>query len=112
AALIAGNAVVAKPAEQTPRIAAEAIKLLHEAGVPASALHLVQGDGAIGAALVTHPVIAGVVFTGSIEVARAINRTLAAKDGPIVPLIAETGGVNAMIVDATALPEQVTDDVI
>jgi RHH-type transcriptional regulator, proline utilization regulon repressor / proline dehydrogenase / delta 1-pyrroline-5-carboxylate dehydrogenase len=112
AALMAGNAVVAKPAEQTPLIAAEAVKLLHEAGAPASALHLVQGDGAIGAALVAHPAIAGVVFTGSTEVARSINRTLAAKDGPIVPLIAETGGINAMIVDATALPEQVADDVV
>jgi RHH-type proline utilization regulon transcriptional repressor/proline dehydrogenase/delta 1-pyrroline-5-carboxylate dehydrogenase len=112
AALMAGNAVVAKPAEQTPRIAREAVRLLHLAGVDTSALHLVQGDGRIGAALVAHPEIAGVVFTGSTEVARSINRTLAAKDGPIVPLIAETGGINAMIVDATALPEQVTDDVI
>jgi RHH-type proline utilization regulon transcriptional repressor/proline dehydrogenase/delta 1-pyrroline-5-carboxylate dehydrogenase len=112
AALMAGNAVIAKPAEQTPRIAAEAVRLLHEAGIPASALHLAQGDGRIGAALVAHPDIAGVVFTGSTEVARSINRTLAAKDGPIVPLIAETGGINAMIVDATALPEQVADDVI
>ncbi|MBR1121239.1 bifunctional proline dehydrogenase/L-glutamate gamma-semialdehyde dehydrogenase PutA [Bradyrhizobium lablabi] len=112
AALMAGNAVVAKPAEQTPLIAAEAVKLLHEAGVPASALHLVQGDGRIGAVLTAHRDIAGVVFTGSTEVARAINRTLAAKDGPIVPLIAETGGINAMIVDATALPEQVADDVV
>jgi RHH-type proline utilization regulon transcriptional repressor/proline dehydrogenase/delta 1-pyrroline-5-carboxylate dehydrogenase len=86
--------------------------MLHEAGVPASALHLVPGDGSIGAALVAHPDIAGVVFTGSTEVARSINRTLAAKDGPIVPLIAETGGINAMIVDATALPEQVADDVV
>ncbi|MEO8321142.1 MAG: bifunctional proline dehydrogenase/L-glutamate gamma-semialdehyde dehydrogenase PutA, partial [Bradyrhizobium sp.] len=112
AALMAGNAVVAKPAEQTPLIAAEAVRLLHQAGVPASALHLVQGDGRIGATLVAHPDIAGVVFTGSTEVARSINRTLAAKDGPIVPLIAETGGINAMIVDATALPEQVADDVV
>jgi RHH-type proline utilization regulon transcriptional repressor/proline dehydrogenase/delta 1-pyrroline-5-carboxylate dehydrogenase len=112
AALMAGNTVVAKPAEQTPLIAAEAVALLHEAGVPASALHLVQGDGRIGAALVGHIEIAGVVFTGSTEVARSINRTLAAKDGPIVPLIAETGGINAMIVDATALPEQVADDVV
>src|SRR6202167_2512766 len=70
------------------------------------------GDGRIGAALVAHPDVAGVVLTGSTEVARAINRALAAKDGAIVPLIAETGGINAMIVDATALPEQVTDDVI
>ncbi|MDE2604169.1 MAG: L-glutamate gamma-semialdehyde dehydrogenase, partial [Bradyrhizobium sp.] len=112
AALMAGNAVVAKPAEQTPLIAAEAVRLLHEAGVPATALHLAQGDGRIGAALVAHPAIAGVVFTGSTEVARSINRALAAKDGPIVPLIAETGGINAMIVDATALPEQVADDVV
>ncbi len=112
AALMAGNAVVAKPAEQTPLIAMEAVRLLHEAGVPASALHLLPGDGRIGAALTAHADIAGVVFTGSTEVARAINRTLAAKDGPIVPLIAETGGINAMIVDATALPEQVADDVV
>jgi len=112
AALMAGNAVVAKPAEQTPRIALAATALLHEAGVPADALHCVPGDGAIGAALVAHPAVAGVVFTGSTEVARSINRALAAKDGPIVPLIAETGGINAMIVDATALPEQVADDVI
>ncbi|MHC1945335.1 bifunctional proline dehydrogenase/L-glutamate gamma-semialdehyde dehydrogenase PutA [Bradyrhizobium sp. UFLA06-06] len=112
AALMAGNAVIAKPAEQTPRIAAEAVAQLHQAGVPPSALHLVQGDGAVGAALVAHPAIAGVVFTGSTDVARSINRTLAAKDGPIVPLIAETGGINAMIVDATALPEQVADDVV
>ncbi|HEV7876702.1 bifunctional proline dehydrogenase/L-glutamate gamma-semialdehyde dehydrogenase PutA [Bradyrhizobium sp.] len=112
AALMAGNTVVAKPAEQTPLIAAEAVRLLQEAGIPASALHLVPGDGNIGAALVAHRDIAGVVFTGSTEVARSINRTLAAKDGPIVPLIAETGGINAMIVDATALPEQVADDVV
>jgi RHH-type proline utilization regulon transcriptional repressor/proline dehydrogenase/delta 1-pyrroline-5-carboxylate dehydrogenase len=112
AALMAGNSVVAKPAEQTPLVAAEAARLLHEAGVPTSALHLAPGDGAIGAALVAHPDVAGVVFTGSTEVARSINRALAAKDGPIVPLIAETGGINAMIVDATALPEQVADDVV
>src|ERR1700726_2504461 len=97
AALMAGNTVVAKPAEQTPLIAMEAVRLLHEAGVPASALHLLPGDGQIGAALTAHADIAGVVFTGSTEVARSINRTLAAKDGPIVPLIAETGGINAMI---------------
>jgi RHH-type transcriptional regulator, proline utilization regulon repressor / proline dehydrogenase / delta 1-pyrroline-5-carboxylate dehydrogenase len=112
AALMAGNAVAAKPAEQTPLIAFEAVRLLHEAGVPAPVLHLLPGDGAIGAALVAHPDIAGVVFTGSTEVARSINRALAAKDGPIVPLIAETGGINAMIADATALPEQVADDVV
>jgi RHH-type proline utilization regulon transcriptional repressor/proline dehydrogenase/delta 1-pyrroline-5-carboxylate dehydrogenase len=112
AALAAGNAVVAKPAEQTPRIAGEAIRLLHRAGVPENALQLVVGDGEIGAALVADKRTAGVAFTGSTEVGRAINRALAAKDGPIVPLIAETGGINAMIADATALPEQITDDVI
>ena len=112
AALVAGNTVVAKPAEQTPLIAAEAVRLLHRAGIPAAALHLVPGDGRIGAALVNDPRVAGVAFTGSTEVGAAINRTLAARHGPIVPLIAETGGINAMIVDATALPEQVTDDVI
>ena len=112
AALMAGNAVVAKPAEQTPRIAADAVRLLHEAGIPTAALHHVPGNGRVGADLIAHPDIAGVVFTGSTEVARSINQTLAAKDGPIVPLIAETGGINAMIADATALPEQVTDDVL
>jgi RHH-type proline utilization regulon transcriptional repressor/proline dehydrogenase/delta 1-pyrroline-5-carboxylate dehydrogenase len=110
AALAAGNSVVAKPAEQTPLIAAEAVRLLHQAGIPVDALHLVTGDGAIGARLVAHPRVAGVAFTGSTPVAWAINRALAAKDSPIVPLIAETGGINAMIVDATALPEQVVDD--
>jgi RHH-type proline utilization regulon transcriptional repressor/proline dehydrogenase/delta 1-pyrroline-5-carboxylate dehydrogenase len=112
AALAAGNAVVAKPAEQTPLIAFEAVKLLHEAGVPKSALHLVPGDGKVGATLTAHSNVAGVAFTGSTEVARLINRTLAANDGPIPVLIAETGGINAMIVDATALPEQVADDVV
>jgi RHH-type transcriptional regulator, proline utilization regulon repressor / proline dehydrogenase / delta 1-pyrroline-5-carboxylate dehydrogenase len=112
AALVAGNTVVAKPAEQTPLVAARAVKLFHQAGVPATALHLVPGDGTVGAALVAEPHTAGVCFTGSTEVGRAINQSLAAKNGPIVPLIAETGGINAMIVDATALPEQVIDDVI
>ena len=112
AALAAGNAVVAKPAEQTPLVAAQAIALLIEAGVPATALHFVPGGGDIGAALVADPRTAGVAFTGSTEVGLLINRTLAAKTGPIVPLIAETGGINAMIVDATALPEQVVDDVV
>jgi RHH-type transcriptional regulator, proline utilization regulon repressor / proline dehydrogenase / delta 1-pyrroline-5-carboxylate dehydrogenase len=112
AALAAGNAVVAKPAEQTPLVAARAVALLHAAGVPASALHLLPGDGSIGASLVADHRTAGVCFTGSTEVGRAINRTLAARDGPIVPQIAETGGINAMIVDATALPEQVIDDVV
>jgi RHH-type proline utilization regulon transcriptional repressor/proline dehydrogenase/delta 1-pyrroline-5-carboxylate dehydrogenase len=112
AALVAGNSVVAKPAEQTPLIAAAAVGLMHAAGIAPSALQLVPGDGKVGAALTADPRVAGVAFTGSTEVARLINRALAAKDGPIVPLIAETGGINAMIVDATALPEQVTDDVI
>ncbi len=112
AALASGNSVVAKPAEQTPLIAFEAVRILHEAGVPPTALHLVPGDGAIGARLVSHAATAGIAFTGSTETARRINRALAAKDGPIVPLIAETGGINAMIVDATALPEQVADDVV
>lgn len=112
AALMAGNAVVAKPAEQTPLIADLAVRILHEAGVPKTALHLVPGDGRVGARLVEHRNVAGVVFTGSTEVARIINRTLAGKDAAIVPLIAETGGINAMIVDATALPEQVADDVV
>jgi RHH-type proline utilization regulon transcriptional repressor/proline dehydrogenase/delta 1-pyrroline-5-carboxylate dehydrogenase len=112
AALAAGNAVIAKPAEQTPLVAFEAVRLLHEAGVPADALHYVPGDGRIGAALVNDPSIAGVAFTGSTEVAQKINRALAAKNGAIVPLIAETGGINAIIADATALPEQVADDVV
>jgi RHH-type transcriptional regulator, proline utilization regulon repressor / proline dehydrogenase / delta 1-pyrroline-5-carboxylate dehydrogenase len=111
-ALAAGNCVVAKPAEQTPLIASETIKLFYAGGVPPGALQLVLGDGKVGAMLTADRRVAGVAFTGSTEVARAINRTLAGKDGPIPPLIAETGGVNAMIVDATALPEQVTDDVI
>src|SRR5262245_40717583 len=112
AALAAGNAVVAKPAEQTPLIAARAVALLHAAGVPASALHFVPGDGKVGAMLVNDARLAGIAFTGSVEVAHAITRALAARPGPIVPLIAETGGINPMIVDATALPEQVTDDVV
>jgi RHH-type proline utilization regulon transcriptional repressor/proline dehydrogenase/delta 1-pyrroline-5-carboxylate dehydrogenase len=112
AALAAGNSVVAKPAEQTPLIAFEAVKLLHLAGVPTDALHLVPGDGKVGGLLTGHANVAGVAFTGSTEVARLIHRVLAAKDGPIAALIAETGGINAMIVDATVLPEQVCDDVI
>jgi RHH-type proline utilization regulon transcriptional repressor/proline dehydrogenase/delta 1-pyrroline-5-carboxylate dehydrogenase len=112
AALAAGNTVAAKPAEQTPQIAAAAVRILHEAGIPPAVLKLVVGDGRIGAALVSDRHTAGVAFTGSTEVARAINRVLAGKDQAIVPLIAETGGINPMIVDATALPEQVTDDVV
>jgi RHH-type proline utilization regulon transcriptional repressor/proline dehydrogenase/delta 1-pyrroline-5-carboxylate dehydrogenase len=112
AALVAGNSVVAKPAAQTPLIAAEVVHAMHRAGVAAEALHLLPGDGRLGAALVARPEIAGVAFTGSTGTAASINRALAAKNGPIVPLIAETGGINAMIVDATALPEQVADDVL
>ncbi len=113
AALAAGNAVIAKPAEQTPLIAAAAVRLLHEAGVPADVLHLLPGDGpGVGAPLVADPRIAGVAFTGSTDTARAINQVLAARTGPIVPLIAETGGQNAMIVDSSALPEQVVRDVL
>ena len=113
AALAAGNAVLAKPAEQTPVIAAEAVKLLHKAGIPADVLHLLPGDGArVGAALVRDERVGGVCFTGSTEVARLINRTLAGRDGTMPPLIAETGGQNAMIVDSTALSEQVTRDVM
>jgi RHH-type proline utilization regulon transcriptional repressor/proline dehydrogenase/delta 1-pyrroline-5-carboxylate dehydrogenase len=113
AALSAGNAVLAKPAEQTPGVAWEAVKLLHQAGVPEGALQLLHGPGdTVGAALVAAPGVAGVVFTGSTQVARLVNRALAAKDGPIVPLIAETGGINAMLVDSTALPEQVADAVV
>ena len=112
AALAAGNTVIAKPAEQTPLIAAATVMLAHRAGIPEAALALMPGDGRVGALLVADPRVAGVVFTGSAEVARSINRSLADRPGAIVPLIAETGGINAMIVDATALPEQVTDDVV
>lgn len=111
-ALAAGNSVLAKPAEQTPLIAAYAADLLLRAGVPATALHLLPGAGDVGAALVGLPGIAGVAFTGSAETAAEINRQLAIKEGPIPVLIAETGGINAMIADGTALPEQVCDDVI
>jgi RHH-type proline utilization regulon transcriptional repressor/proline dehydrogenase/delta 1-pyrroline-5-carboxylate dehydrogenase len=113
AALVTGNAVLAKPAEQTPAVARAAVQLLHAAGVPADVLQLLHGPGeTVGAALVALPDIAGVVFTGSTQVAKIIQRALAAKDGPIIPLIAETGGINAMLVDSTALPEQVADAVV
>lgn len=112
AALAAGNTVLAKPAEQSPLIAFEAIKLFREAGLPDDVLSLLPGAGDLGAALVNLPHIDGVCFTGSTQVARIINRALAAKDGPIVPLIAETGGLNGMFVDTTALTEQVIDDVM
>ncbi|MFN4135569.1 MAG: bifunctional proline dehydrogenase/L-glutamate gamma-semialdehyde dehydrogenase PutA [Novosphingobium sp.] len=115
AALMAGNAVLAKPAEETPLIAAEAVRVLHEAGVPENALILLPGDGAIGAALVAAPETAAVLFTGSTEVGRLIQRQLAGRlsaSGRPIPLIAETGGQNAMIVDSSALAEQVVADVI
>ena len=113
AALATGNTVLAKPAEQTPGVAQAMVALLHNAGVPNGALQLLHGAGeTVGAALVAAPGVAGVVFTGSTQVAKIINRALAAKDGAIVPLIAETGGINAMLVDSTALPEQVADAVV
>jgi RHH-type proline utilization regulon transcriptional repressor/proline dehydrogenase/delta 1-pyrroline-5-carboxylate dehydrogenase len=113
AALVAGNTVAAKPAEQTPAVAQRMVELLREAGVPEEALILLHGPGqTVGAGLVADTRTAGVCFTGSTEVARQINRALAEKDGPIVPLIAETGGLNAMVVDSTALPEQVVDAVV
>ncbi len=113
AALAAGNAVIAKPAEQTGLVAAEAVRILQQAGIPGDVLHLLPGDGpTIAAPLVSDPRVAGVAFTGSTETARLINQALAQRDGPIVPLIAETGGQNAMLVDSTALPEQVVEDVL
>ena len=112
AALAAGNAVLAKPAEQTPLVAARAIALLHEAGVPRRALHLLNGAGQVGAALVGDPRVAGVCFTGSTETARRIEAAMAQYLNPGAPLIAETGGLNAMIVDSTALPEQAVRDVV
>lgn len=113
AALVMGNAVIAKPAEQTPLIAQVAVGLLHAAGVPRDVLQCLPGRGeVVGAALTSDARIAGVAFTGSTATARAINRALAARDAPIGVLIAETGGQNAMLVDSTALPEQVTDAVI
>jgi RHH-type proline utilization regulon transcriptional repressor/proline dehydrogenase/delta 1-pyrroline-5-carboxylate dehydrogenase len=113
AALAAGNAVLAKPAEQTPLVAAHAVRLMLQAGVPADVLHLLPGDGAVvGAAAVADPRVAGVAFTGSTDTARIINRALAARNGPIGALIAETGGQNAMIVDSSALPEQVVIDAV
>ena len=113
AALVTGNTVLAKPAEQTPGVAQMVVQLLHAAGVPVDALQLLHGAGeTVGAALVAQPGVAGVVFTGSTQVAKIINRALAAQDGAIVPLIAETGGINAMLVDSSALPEQVVDAVV
>jgi RHH-type proline utilization regulon transcriptional repressor/proline dehydrogenase/delta 1-pyrroline-5-carboxylate dehydrogenase len=112
AGIAAGNAVLAKPAPQTPLIAALAVRLCHEAGIPPEVLQLIPGGGEVGARLTSDPRVAGVAFTGSTGTARTINRALANRDGPIASLIAETGGQNAMIVDSSALPEQVVRDVV
>ncbi|MBN8802858.1 MAG: bifunctional proline dehydrogenase/L-glutamate gamma-semialdehyde dehydrogenase [Lysobacteraceae bacterium SCN 69-123] len=113
AALAAGNSVIAKPAEQTNLVGYYAVKLLHDAGVPADVLQFLPGDGAtVGAALTADPRVAGVAFTGSTETARAINRAMAARDAAIGVLIAETGGQNAFIADSSALPEQLVKDAI
>ena len=113
AALVAGNAVVAKPARRTPLCGMRVVELLHEAGVAADALQFLPGSsGELGEALLTDPHLAGVAFTGSTATARHMARTLAAREGPIVPLIAETGGQNALLVDSSALPEQVIQDTL
>jgi len=113
AALVTGNTVIAKPAEQTPLVAASVVKIFYEAGVPRDVLQLLPGRGeVVGRALVEDPRVCGVIFTGSTETAKLIQKGLAERSGPIVPLIAETGGINAMIVDSTALPEQLIADVI
>ena len=112
AALAAGNTVIAKPSPQTPRIAAAAVQLMRHADIPDGAVRLACGGVETGAAVVAHAAVAGVAFTGSTTTAKHIQRALADKEGPMVPLIAETGGQNAMIVDSTALPEQVVDDVV
>ncbi len=113
AALAAGNTVLAKPAEQTPLVAARAVALLHQAGVPPDVLAYLPGDGpGVGAALVAHPAVSGVAFTGGTDTARAIAAVIATRPGLPIPLVAETGGINAMIVDSSALPEQVTADVL
>lgn len=113
AGLAAGNAVLAKPAEQTPLIAALAVDLMHRAGVPKTALQLLPGDGpTVGVQLTSDPRVDGVCFTGSTETALAIRRAMAANLAPTAPLIAETGGLNAMIVDSTALPEQAVRDIL
>ncbi|MFN4156317.1 MAG: bifunctional proline dehydrogenase/L-glutamate gamma-semialdehyde dehydrogenase PutA [Paracoccaceae bacterium] len=112
AALAAGNAVLAKPAEQTPLIAAFAVALMHKAGVPVTALQLLPGDGAVGAMLTRDPRVAGVAFTGGTDTALKIRASMAAHLAPGAPLIAETGGLNAMVVDSTALPEQAVRDIL
>ena len=113
AALVAGNSVIAKPAEQTPLIAARAVELMHEAGIPEDVIQLLPGDGpTIGGRLTSSSLIDGICFTGSTDTARAINLNMAKHADPDAPLIAETGGLNAMIVDSTALPEQVVSDIV
>lgn len=112
AALLAGNCVIAKPASQTRLIAMRTVRLLHEAGIPENVLHILMGSGVYGAKIIEHPDVAGVAFTGSTATAKSIQRTLAHKDGAIVPLIAETGGQNAMIVDSSCLIEQAVDDIL
>lgn len=113
AALVSGNSVIAKSAEQTSAIAFVAVQLMHKAGIPNDVLQLLTVSGStIGKYVTPHPSIAGVVFTGSNNTAKVINQTLAARNGGIIPIIAETGGQNAMIVDSSALLEQVTDDVL
>jgi len=111
-ALAAGNSVIGKPAEQTPLVAAAAVRLLREAGFPEDVVQLLPGGPKMGAMLVADPRVAGIAFTGSTETARAINLALAQRSGPIVPFIAETGGQNAVIADSTALPEQLIADVL
>ena len=111
-AVAAGSCVVAKPAEQTPLTAYAAMQLFYEAGMPRDVIQLLPGDGRVGAALVSDPRVRGVAFTGSNETAWRIQKSLTERRGEIVPFIAETGGINAMIVDSSALPEQVTRDVI
>lgn len=112
AALAAGNPVLAKPAPQTPLIAFRAIQLMHQAGIPVDAVQLLPGAGEVGTALTSNPAIAGVAFTGSLPTARRIDRAMASNLAPTAPLIAETGGLNAMIVDSTALPEQAVRDIL
>ncbi len=113
AALAAGNSVIAKPAEQTPLVAARAVALMHAAGIPGQVLHFIPGVGReVGSRLVKDLRVSGVAFTGSTETAKLINLQLAEREGAIIPLIAETGGLNAMIADSSALPEQLVDDII
>ncbi|MDZ7786797.1 MAG: bifunctional proline dehydrogenase/L-glutamate gamma-semialdehyde dehydrogenase PutA [Halofilum sp. (in: g-proteobacteria)] len=113
AALVAGNSVIAKPAEQTPLMAFAAVQAFHEAGIPGDVLHLIPGRGEdVGPPLINHEALAGVAFTGGTDTAKLINQQLANRAGPILPLIAETGGQNAMLVDSSALPEQVVSDII